>query len=82
MACRILVVQMEDKDEILRSFAEYYGHSVEDALAARDLLRLRPEDFVVRINQVAKFTSTFGLNIRSLAEFVVAVGPSTPGAYS
>jgi hypothetical protein len=41
---------MEDHDEIIRSLAEYHGHSEEDAFAARDLLRLSPEDVVVRFN--------------------------------
>jgi hypothetical protein len=65
---------MEDHDEIIRSLAEYHGHSEEDAFAARDLLRLSPEEVVVRFNQVAKFAKTFGLNIRSLAEFVAETG--------
>lgn len=46
---------MEDQDEIVRSLAEYHGHSEEDAFAARDLLRLSPEDFVVRFAEVARF---------------------------
>jgi hypothetical protein len=65
---------MEDQNEIVRSIAKYHGHSEEDAFAARDLLRLSPEDLVVRFNQVAKFARTFGLNIRSLAEFVAQTG--------
>jgi hypothetical protein len=74
---------MEDQDEIVRSLAEYHGYSEEDAFAARDLLRLSPEDLVVRFNQVAKFARRFGLNIRSLAEFVAQTGtgiePWQPG---
>lgn len=65
---------MEDQDEIVRSLAEYHGHYEEDAFAARDLLRLSPEDFVVRFAEVARFARAFGLNIRSLAEFVAETG--------
>jgi hypothetical protein len=70
----ILVVQMDDQDEFVRSLAEYHGHSEEDAFAARDFLRLSPEDFVVRFSEVARFARMFGLNIRSLAEFVAETG--------
>jgi hypothetical protein len=66
-------VQM-DQDDIVRSTARYYGHSEEDALAARDLLRLSPKDLVVRFNAVAHFARTFGLNIRSLAELIAETG--------
>jgi hypothetical protein len=52
---------MEDQDEIVRSLAEYHGHSEEDAFAARDLLRLSPEDFVVRFAEVARFARTIPL---------------------
>jgi hypothetical protein len=69
-ACRLSVssLPMEDQDEYIRSIAQYHGHSEEDALAARDLLRLSPNDLVVRFNDVATFARRFGLNIRPLAE--------------
>jgi hypothetical protein len=73
-AAGILSAHMLDQDEYVRSTARYYGHSEEDALAARDLLRLSPRDLVVRFNAVAHFARTFGLNIRSLAELIAETG--------
>jgi hypothetical protein len=63
-----------DQDDIVRSIARYHGHSEEDAFAARDLLRLSPKDLTVRFKEVADFTETFGLNIRSLAEVIAQTG--------
>jgi hypothetical protein len=65
---------MEDQDEYIRSIAQYHGHSEEDAFAARDLLRLSPNDLVVRFNDVATFARRFGLNIRPVAELIAETG--------
>jgi aryl-alcohol dehydrogenase-like predicted oxidoreductase len=65
---------MEDQDDLVRSLARYYGHSEEDAFAARDLLGLTAKDFVVRYQEVAHFARTFGLNIRLLAELIAKTG--------
>jgi hypothetical protein len=65
---------MADEDDVVRSLATFYGHSEQDAFAARDLLQLGPNDFAVRFSNVARFAKTFGLNIRSLAEFIAETG--------
>lgn len=77
---------MEDQDEYVRSIAQYHGHSEEDAFAARDFLRLSPNDLVVRFNDVATFARKFGLNIRTLAELIAETGtgiePSPPRKFT
>jgi hypothetical protein len=72
--CRYPRLEMQNQDEIVRSIAKYDGHLDGDALAARDLLRLSPEDFLLRFKEVSDFARTFGLNIRSLAEFIAESG--------
>ena len=65
---------MNDPDAFVRQTAAFYGHEVEDAFAARDLLNLRPEDLVVRLTQLADFARTFGVNILSLAGLIAETG--------
>lgn len=61
---------MMDEDEFVRSIADYYGFSHEDARAALDVLRLPARDLVVRFQALASFARTYGVNLRELARFV------------
>ena len=65
---------MIDQDAFIRETARFFGHTVEDALAARDLLHLRNEDVVARFTEAARFARTFGLNIRSVAGMIAESG--------
>jgi hypothetical protein len=61
---------MVDLDGLIRTLAKEYGFEEADLRAVQDLLRFDEQSYAVRLNQIAMFAQEFGVNVRSLAEFV------------
>jgi len=61
-----------DEADLVRSLAKHCHFSVEDVEAARAILNLRVDDFVIRFTTLVDFADEFGLDVEALAEFVAA----------
>lgn len=65
---------MTKEDEFVQTIAKHYGFPAEDVLASAHSLNLPEGGLVVRLNGLASFAKTYGVDIRSLAEFVQGTG--------